>query len=376
MFNQLINQLDSMKMHGFPGNFFFKKPDFLNKFFFALSPFNKFLTVVCMLMVFLQSFVLETRKKDTLDKKFEAYTDKIPGTEITFDMVPIAGGQFLMGSPESEEFHQEDEGPQVKVTVDSFWMASHEVTWDMYEVFAFQDLEKRLANESGGLEVANIPSVDAVSRPTPPYLDMSFGMGKYGYPAICMTQYAAISFCKWLSAKTGEFYRLPTEAEWEYACRAGTTTAYSFGDDLAMLDEYAWHYGNTNGGYEKVGTKKPNPWGLYDMHGNVAEWTMDQYNPDFYASLTGENAINPWNKPVTLYPRTARGGSYDDDPEILRSAARMPSSPQWKQQDPQIPKSRWWHTDARFVGFRIIRPATKPSQEEMEKYWLEPIEDL
>lgn len=363
-------------MRLFPGRHFFKKPGFLNVFSFKISPFNKILTIACIVLLVLQSFTPEMQSLKKTDEAFEAYTDHIPGTELAFDMVPIAGGDFMMGSSESEEFHQDDEGPQVKVTVDSFWMAKHEVTWDMYEIFAFQDLETKLASETGGLDAANIPSVDAVSRPTPPYLDMSFGMGKYGYPAICMTQYAAISFCKWLSAKTGDFYRLPTEAEWEYAARAGTTTAYSFGDDPEMLDEYAWYYGNTNGGYEKVGTKKPNPWGLYDMHGNVAEWTMDQYNPAFYAGLDEESAINPWNKPTTLYPRTARGGSYDDDPEMLRSAARIPSSPQWKQQDPQMPKSRWWHTDARFVGFRFIRPKTKPSQEEMEKYWLEPIEDL
>ncbi len=346
------------------------------QFFSKINFFNKLLTLVCILGLSLQSYIPEYHTMPAPDR-FEAYTRKIPGTSIAFDMVPVPGGKFMMGSPAGEEFHQEDEGPQVEVTVDSFWMGKYEITWDMYEVFVFQELEKRLAQESGGLQAANIPNVDAVSRPTPPYLDMSFNMGKYGFPAICMTQYAAISFCKWLSAKTGDFYRLPTEAEWEYACRAGTTTAYSFGDDPAKLDEYAWYYENTDGmGYSKVGTKKPNPWGLYDMHGNVAEWTMDQYNPAFYAGLSGESAINPWNKPTVLYPRTARGGSYNDDPETLRSAARMPSQPRWKQQDPQIPKSRWWHTDARWVGIRLVRPKTKPSAKEMEKYWLEPIEDL
>lgn len=349
-------------------------PGMFKRFFNQLSLFNKLLTFACILLLFLQSYIPE--KQTHAEEKFEEYGANIPGTEVKFEMIPIQGGEFMIGSPESEDFHQDDEGPQTNVTVDPFWMGKYEVTWDMYEVFAFQEQEKRLAEETGGLEAANIPSIDAVSRPTPPYLDMSFGMGKYGYPAICMTHYAATQFCKWLSAKTGDFYRLPTEAEWEYACRAGTTTAYSFGDDPSLLDEYAWHYGNTMGGYEKVGTKKPNPWGLYDMHGNVAEWTMDQYNPAFYVGLSEESAINPWNKPTTLYPRTARGGSYDDDPEILRSAARIPSAPQWKQQDPQIPKSRWWHTDARFVGFRIIRPKEQPSQEEMEKYWLDPIEDL
>lgn len=345
-------------------------------FYQSISPFNKILTLLGGSLLLLQSFTLSSDNPNAGVQPFEKYTDKIPGTEISFEMVPIEGGTFMMGSAESESHHQEDEGPQAKVSVDPFWMATHETTWDMYEVFAFQELEKRLATESGGLEAANIPSVDAVSRPTPPYLDMSFGMGKYGYPAICMTHYAATQFCKWLSAKTRNFYRLPTEAEWEYACRAGTTTAYSWGDDPEKIDEYAWYYDNTNGGYEKVATKKPNPWGLYDMHGNIAEWTMDQYNPAFYIGLKGESAKNPWNKPTELYPRTVRGGSYEDDPETLRSATRTPSKPQWKQMDPQIPKSRWWHTNARFVGFRIIRPKVQPSAEEMEKYWLKPIEDL
>ena len=340
-----------------------------------LNTFNKVLGIllICLLLPSHRFFELNYSLSPTQD--FEPYTATIPGSDVSFDMVPIPEGSFLMGSPEGEKSRQEDEGPQVSVRVDPFWMATTEATWDMFEIFVFQEQEKRLAMDQGGLSAANIPSVDAVSRPTPPYLDMSFGMGKYGYPAICMTQYSAQMFCKWLTAKTGQFYRLPTEAEWEYACRAGTQTAYHFGDDPAMLDEYAWHYSNTNAGYEKVGMKKPNPWGLYDMHGNVAEWTLDQYGPDFYASLE-EGTTNPYHHPETLYPRVARGGSYDDDPEMLRSAARMASNPRWKQQDPQIPKSRWWHTDARWVGFRVVRPLDPPGEDEVEAFWPQPIEDI
>lgn len=340
-----------------------------------LNLLNKGLIVLVLCVTLLPSHKLKSLWNTAPAADFEAYTETIPGSQVSFEMLPIEGGEYMMGSPESESNHLEDEGPQVKVKIEPFWMASQETTWDMFEIFVFQEQEKRLAMEEGGLESANIPSVDAVSRPTPPYLDMSFGMGKYGYPAICMTQYSAQMFCKWLSAKTGIFYRLPTEAEWEYACRAGTTTAYSFGDDESKLDEYAWHYGNTNGGYEKVGTKKPNPWGLYDMHGNVSEWTLDQYDAEFYASLEDGVAV-PYNPPTELYPRTVRGGSWNDDPEVLRSAARVASNPRWKVQDPQIPKSNWWHTDARFNGFRIIRPANPPSEAQIEAFWPEPIEDL
>jgi formylglycine-generating enzyme required for sulfatase activity len=197
---------------------------------------------------------------------------------------------------------------------------------------------------------------------------MSFGMGKDGYPAISMTQHAANKYCEWLSAKTGQFYRLPTEAEWEYACRAGTTTAYSFGDDPAKLGDYAWYEKNSDFKYQKVGRKKPNPWGLYDMHGNVAEWCLDQYEPS-YERFTGALPADPWNRAAKNYPHAVRGGSWDDEPAKLRSAARRGSDKTWKIQDPQLPKSVWYHTDAQFLGFRIVRPLTLPSPEAMQAYW-------
>lgn len=298
----------------------------------------------------------------------EAYNESIPGTRASFDMTPIPSGSFLMGSPESEAGRGEDEGPQVEVSIDPFWMATCEVTWDQFELFMYPDQELRLRNYIKTPETINEIS-DAVARPTAPYVEMSFGMGKRGYPAISMTQHAAVKFTEWLSAKTGRFYRLPTEAEWEYACRAGTTTAYFFGDDPALLDDYAWHEANSNWKYQKVGTKKPNPWGLYDMHGNVAEWTLDQYTAQLFSTLDAESLENPFVFPKTLYPRVVKGGSWDDQPELLRSAARRASDAEWKRQDPQIPKSIWYHTDARFLGFRVVRPLEIPSPEEMRKYW-------
>lgn len=300
----------------------------------------------------------------------QAYTRTIPGTAVSFTMLPIKGGEFTMGSPASEKGRKPDEGPQHKVKIEPFWMAKCETTWNEYEIFMFPDDEKKLrATYKSDPEVDKIS--DQVTRPSKPYVEMSFGMGKDGFPAIAMTQHGANKYCMWLSAKTGEFYRLPTEAEWEYACRAGTTTAYSFGDDESKLGEYAWYEKNSeeNGDwkYHKVGLKKPNPWGLHDMHGNVAEWTLDQYVPNYDQFANG--ADNPWVKATKPYPHAARGGSYDFEAAACRSAARLASTPDWKAQDPQLPKSYWYFTDAKFIGFRLVRPLKVVSAEEIQRYW-------
>ncbi len=289
---------------------------------------------------------------------FEPYTETIPGTDLTFDMVPIPGGEFTIGSPEGEADRKEDEGPQRTVKIAPFWMGKHEVTWDEYDQFAFSlDLKKK-ARE--GVDPNNQPATevraDAVTRPTPPYADETFGLGRKRQPALCITHHAAMEYCRWLSEKTGKVYRLPTEAEWEYAARAGTSTAYHFGDDVDSIDDYAWYVENAEKP-QQVGKKKPNPFGLYDMHGNVAEWCLDHYAPDTYAGFPADSAVD---RPVVLpdakeYSYVARGGSWDDDADMLRSAARRASDLEWSVQDPQRPQSIWWHTDATFVGFRVVR---------------------
>ncbi len=245
------------------------------------------------------------------EAEMKPYKEVIEHTEATIEMLPIKGGKFMMGSPETEPERKPDEGPQHEVEVSPFWMAKTEITWDAYDVWASDlDLYRR---ENLGLKATprdKFADVFQVSQPTKPYTDMSFGMGKRGYPAICMTQHAARTFCKWLSAKTGRYYRLPTEAEWEYACRAGTTTtAYSFGDDPSKIGDYAWYSENYGEGYHKVARKKPNPWGLYDMHGNVAEWVLDQHYEEGYAApgIAGQKK-DPLAVPKTLYPRVVRGG--------------------------------------------------------------------
>ena len=300
------------------------------------------------------------------EKEMKAYSESIPGTGVTFDLVSIPSGKFKMGSPGGEEGRGSDEGPQRDVEIAPFWMGKFEITWNEFELFMYPTEEKRI-RASHKVDEKLDTLTDASSRPTQPYVEMSFGMGKDGFPAISMTQHAANKYCEWLSAKTGHFYRLPTEAEWEYAARAGTTTTFFWGDEASQMDEYAWWANNSEGKYQKVGRKKPNPWGLHDILGNVCEWTLDQYSPTTYAS--GATA-NPWVKATKPYPHVARGGSWDDDAaEKLRVAARRFSDPDWKIQDPQFPKSIWYHTDAQFLGFRVVRPLKTPSAEEMQKYW-------
>ena len=286
-----------------------------------------------------------------LHKEAKPYRVAIAGTSVSYDMVPIPAGQFRMGSAEKP-----DEQPPHPVTLDAFWMQAHEVTWDEYRLYMFARHADDIANKDD--------TVDAVSRPTRPYVEMSFGMGINGFPAISMTQHAANKYAEWLSAKTGEFYRLPTEAEWEYACRAGTTTAYYFGSDAAQLKDYAWDADNSGGKYQKVATRKPNQWGLYDMLGNVMEWTLDAYAP-----YTSGPETDPWVKATAPYPLSVRGGSWNDPADQLTCGARVASDASWKQQDPQLPKSIWYETDAQWLGFRLVRPAKLPSAEEMFKYW-------
>jgi formylglycine-generating enzyme required for sulfatase activity len=312
---------------------------------------------------------ITAKQTETSADQMKPYTNTIPGTQVSFALVPIPGGEFVMGSPDNEPGRKPDEGPQHKVRISPFWMGRCEVTWNEYELFMYPDEERRtratIPTDAAGDKLA-----DAVTHPSKPYVEMSFGMGKDGFPAIAMTQHAANKYCQWLSAKTGQFYRLPTEAEWEYAARAGTTTAYFFGDDASKLGEYGWFEQNSDFKYQKVGKKKPNPWGLYDICGNVVEWCLDQYDPDYYKQCAANGEIvDPWNKATKPYPHSARGGSWDDEAVKCRSAARRGSDRAWKMQDPQLPKSVWYFSDAQWVGFRIVRPLKVPPAEQMQKYW-------
>ena len=302
------------------------------------------------------------------------YEVKIPNSEVGFWMEPIPGGDFVMGSPDSEAGRDDMEGPQRKFTVGPAWVARCEVTWGEYKKFmrlyeVFKSFEVR-----GIRTVTEDNEVDAITTPTNLYEpEFTFEYGEDdNLPAVTITQYSAKQYSKWLSAVTGCQYRLPTEAEWEYACRAGSQTAYHFGDDAEMLSDYAWFEGNTEeSGTKPVGTKKPNAWGLFDMHGNAAEWVLDSYAA-YKPSDSNLTASRDWFREEKLDPRVVRGGTFEFEADKCRAASRFPSdSEAWREYDPNLPKSPWWFTTdpARGVGFRLIRPLKTVTRKEMEEFW-------
>lgn len=270
---------------------------------------RRFIVCACMLFIF---SACQGESNPPADLNFETYRQKIPGNEIDFSMTAIQSANTQHGD---------------------FWMATTETTWDIYRLFQFQ----------------GIADTDGVTGPTTPYVPMDFGMGVDGYPAISMTHFAARQYCRWLSNRTGFFFRLPTEKEWEHACLAGEKTKWYFGDDPDELPKNAWFWENADDRYHQPG-KFSNPFQLYDMHGNVSEWVHDGHE--------GEE----WG-------RIAKGGSWEDDAEDTTAAARKISKPSWKMQDPQIPKSIWYLTNAQSIGFRVVRPRNPPPPEEWASWW-------
>jgi formylglycine-generating enzyme required for sulfatase activity len=313
------------------------------------------------------------------------YTVKLTD-KVSFEMIPIPGGKFKLGSPNSEKGRAADEGPQVEVTIKPFWMAKYETSWEVYKVY-MADIELFMKPDNiRAVPLAADNAADAVTAPSrlyEPTYTFEYGEDPK-LPAVTMSQFAARQYTKWLSNRTTEnaIYRLPNEAEWEYACRAGTTTAYSTGDDSEQLADYAWTSENAEEKPHHIGTKKPNPWGLHDMHGNVMEWTLDGYTVDAYKKIgvvkelpLKSLELTQW--PTSMFPRIVRGGSFEFSADKARSAAKLASHKDWYDTDPNRPKSPWWLTDdpARGVGMRVIRPLNPPTKEGLEKCW-EPDDEL
>ena len=170
----------------------------------------------------------------------------------------IKEGAFKMGSPDSEKDAQDDEKPRHEVEITPpFYLGVYPVTKGQFAAFV-SDADYRTEAERAGDE-SNLARSELREQTDDD-------------PVVCVSWNDAVKFCDWLRKKENKTYGLPTEAEWEYACRAGTTTAYFFGDDPKMLGDYAWYYDNSEHNTHPVGGKRPNPWGLYDMHGNVWQW--------------------------------------------------------------------------------------------------------
>ena len=306
-----------------------------------------------------------------MPQAFEDFVETIPGTRVDFEMVAIPGGSFTMGSPASEAFRKEDEGPQVSVKVDSLWMGRIEVTWDEYEAFYRETAGQVPVSNQGAL--TRYPSgVDAITGPTPPYGNPDQGWGKGQRPAITMTHYAARKYCEWLSRKTGKTYRLPTEAEWEYASRGGQQGAYFFegdpgrysnfsfknrlfGADTSIINSFVIYAGNSGGKTHLPERVQANPFGLLNTLGNVREFCLDYYVPDVLSQYDQNTIVDNPTGPVHGQEFVIRGGSFKSDASETRLASRAPTNHSaWLLTDPQMPKSRWWYSDCNDVGFRVI----------------------
>ena len=248
-----------------------------------------------------------------------------------------------------------------------FWIGEIEVTWDEFDAFyAARGTGRKTTGESVAAVVDKVV-VDAVTGPTPPYGSPDQSWGKGLRPVITMTHHAAEVYCAWLSKITGDEYRLPTEAEWEYACRGGADGPYWFEADPKAVSErslwnrwfgaedtvhpYAWYDRNSGSRTQPPYALQPNPLGLYAMLGNVWELTATPYSPE--GPGTGGASIESTGGVIEY---AIRGGSYRSDPADLRSAEREPTRhDRWLLTDPQLPKSIWWYSDTREVGFRIVR---------------------
>ncbi len=309
-------------------------------------------------------------KEATHITQFKNYTEKLPGTPISFNMIAIPGGTFKMGSSKNEAFHNADEAPLHDVTVNPFFMAEVETTWEQFWAFYANTMsEARTPPERTYAQNLEAIDVDGISGPTPPYGFPDQGWGGNDRPAITMTHYAAETFCLWLSKKTGKKYRLPTEAEWEYAARGNTETPYFFeGNPKDFSDHGFWrkifpaktdnissyviYKKNSYNRSQQPEMVEPNPFGLKNMLGNVMEYTADRYDPNAYEKRL-DGAVNPISTEGDEW--VIRGGNYASDASEVRSAARSSTQhDEWMKTDPQQPKSIWWYSDYKGIGFRVV----------------------
>ncbi len=303
------------------------------------------------------------------------FTEYIPGSPVSFEMVAIDGGSYVMGSPENEPFRKDSEGPQIDVSISPFFMGRIEVSWDEY--LAFFKQTGALGKTADAYLNVGQAEVDGISGPTPPWGAPDQGWGKGRMPAITMTHHAAQVYCQWLTDITGKTYRLPTEAEWEYAARGGSSTPYFFegdpkryvkqgirnklfGIDTSHINSFVIYTENSAAKTTVPASVQENPLGLINMLGNVAEFCSDWYDEAIYEKYPEGVQTNPAG-PGSGEEHVIRGGSYRDGAENVRCASRnFTRTVSWLKTDPQIPKSLWWYSDCTYVGFRVVCEYNEP----------------
>ena len=297
---------------------------------------------------------------------FENFIETVPGTAASISMIAVPGGEFTMGSPEDEPFRNTDEGPQRRIRISPFFMGEVEVTWDQFWSFYSETMSEGRTPPSVIYENNSRKDIDAVSGPTPPFgiPDQGWGMGSR--PAITMTHYSAQTFCQWLSLKTGRKYRLPTEAEWEYAARGKEgnpfpwTQKESKSEDGCFFANFKPDRGNyTKDGNlitSKVGTYDAKSNGLYDMAGNVAEWTSTVYTESGVLSMGDINPNIEYNAakedPYAMKKKSVRGGSWKDPETFIRSA--------WRTYEYQ-------NETRSYIGFRCVRTQVSNSNKKQKR---------
>jgi formylglycine-generating enzyme required for sulfatase activity len=279
---------------------------------------------------------------------FTNYVQKIPGSTVTFEMVAIPGGSITIGSYPDETGREATDSVRKRITVKPFWMGKYEVRWNELAPYVYHGSYWSSTNSG---EHGEVVDQKVIIHPTRPYGSVYRERGERGYPALGMGLPLALEYCRWISIKTGHKYRLPTEEEWEYACRAGSTNAYFWGNDPARAREYGWFLENSSvpelmETTHPCGKLKPNPFGLFDIVGNVAEWCLP----------AGNNA-----------PHVVRGGSFSNDITQLRCSARLIETPEWDELDPQSPPDPWFLESADFVGFRLVRSLDEESPSQPAK---------
>lgn len=302
-----------------------------------------------------------------LIKSFEDFTEQVPNSAVSFQMRAIPGGSFTLGSHPDELYREEDEGPTKTVQISPFFMSEIEVSWDEYLAFYAQTSGEGRSTDTEGVR-KNDDEVDAIVGATPPYGQPDQGWGRGKRPVISVSYHAAETYCRWLSKVTGKKYRLPTEAEWEYAARGGTSGPYFFEvnpkkvmkkgflsskADTTVINTYVVYKENSDLKTQDPGFVQPNPFGLKNMLGNVAEFTADWYAPDAYSKLQ-DGALNP-KGPESGEEHVIRGGHYRSSAAQVRVADRdYTRTADWLKTDPQVPKSIWWFSDCFYVGFRVV----------------------